>query len=298
MFKNYQIVVFRDHHGSCRKLRFRGWLFAGILLAVGLLVATDVYLIKYYYNYKRMQGEVAVFDKQAKEQNVQLLSLTDKVKSLETDLTRLRGFDAKLRQMVGLDQEPRDVAPGSGDDKDFDKKYLPLYRQEMLTRRLHQFLTELREGASTERVRQQELLGVLTAKGTLLSSMPMSWPVEGWIASPFGERTSPFTGRKEFHKGLDIAAPIGTMVLAPGDGVVSFAGETDGGGFDVTIDHQGGLVTSYGHLRDTAVVKGQAVTRGQLLGHVGDSGQSTGPHLHYETRLGGVPVNPMRYILE
>jgi murein DD-endopeptidase MepM/ murein hydrolase activator NlpD len=298
MFKNYQVVIFRDHHGTCRKLRFRGWLFAGMFAAMALMVAGDVYLVKYYYNYKRMQRELELWEKQGQDQNAQLLSLSDKVKTLETDLTRIRGFDAKLRQMVNLDQEPRDVAPMGADDKDFNKKYLPLYRQEMLTRKLHQFLSDLRENASLERIRQQELLTVLDAKGSRLTSMPITWPVEGWISSPFGERLSPFTNKKEFHKGMDIAAPLGTSVLAPGGGTVIFAGESEDGGFGVTIDHQGGVVTSYGHLRDVSVAKGQTVTRGQLLGHVGDAGQSTGPHLHYETRLGGVPVNPTRYILE
>ncbi|MHC1789256.1 M23 family metallopeptidase [Solidesulfovibrio sp.] len=298
MFKNYQLVIFRDHHGAYRKLRFRGWLFALMLAALAALVAGNFSLVKYYYNYKRMERELAEWEAKAQDQNAQLLSLADKIKSLETDLTRIRGFDAKLRQMVNLDQEPRDVAPGGSQDKDFDKKYLPLYRQEMFTRKLHQFLAELGDGTSLERVRQQELVTLLDVTGTRLAAMPTTWPVAGWISSPFGERTSPFTGKKEFHKGMDIAAPIGTPVVAPGEGVVTFAAETDDGGFGVVIDHQGALVSSYGHLRDVLVAKGQAVTRGQVIGHVGDSGQSTGPHLHYETRLGGVPVNPMRYILE
>jgi murein DD-endopeptidase MepM/ murein hydrolase activator NlpD len=297
MFNNYQLVIFRDHHGAYRKLRFRGWLFALMLIALTCLVAGNVSLVKYYYNYKQMERELADWEARTQDQNAQLLSLSDKIKALETDLTRIRGFDAKLRQMVNLDQEPREVAPG-GEDKDFDKKYLPLYRQEMLTRKLHQFLAELRDQAALERVRQQELVSMLDATGTHLAALPTTWPVAGWIASPFGERTSPFTGKKEFHKGMDIAAPIGTPVVAPAGGVVTFAGETEGGGFGLVIDHQGGLATSYGHLRDVLVAKGQTVARGQTLGHVGDSGQTSGPHLHYETRLGGVPVNPMRYILE
>lgn len=298
MFKHYQIVIFRDHHGACRKLRFRGWLFATILLAVAALVAADLYLLQYYYNYKRIQGEAETFEQQASDQNAQIVSLTDKVKALEADLGRLRGFDAKLRLMAGLDQEPRDVSPAGGEDKDFEKKYLPLYRQEMLTRRLHRYLQDLSEDAAKERLRQGELLTALADGKARLSSMPAAWPVEGWIATPFGEQVSPFTGKKVFNKGLDIAAPVGTPVLAPGDGTVGFAGEAEGGGFALTLDHQAGLVTTYAGLRDLAVTKGQAVTRGQLLGHVGDLGQPGGPHLRYEARLGGVPVNPLRYILE
>jgi len=298
MFKNYHIVVFRDQHGVCRKLRLRGWLFAAILLLAALLVAGNVFLVKYFYNYKQMERDVTAKEKQATEQTTQLLALSEKVKTLEADLTRLRGFDAKLRLMVGLDKEPRDVSSDGAGDKDFEKKYLPLYRQEMLTRKLHEFLGRLRETASLERARQRELFDALSQAGSLPASMPMSWPVTGWISSPFGERLSPFTGKKELHKGLDISAPIGTPVLAPADGTVTFAGEADDGGFAVTVDHGGGLTTSYSHLRDAEVAAGQTVKRGQLIGHVGDLGQSTGPHLHYETRLGGVPVDPMRYILE
>lgn len=297
MFKNYQLVIFRDHHGAYRKLRFRGWLFALMLLALAGLVAGNLSLVKYYYNYKQMERERSEWETQVQDQNAQLLSLSEKIKTLETDLTRIRGFDAKLRQMVNLDQEPRDVSP-DGAAKDFDKKYLPLYRQEMLTRKLHQFLAELDNTAALERVRQQELLALLDTAGSRLATMPTTWPVAGWIISPFGERTAPFTGKKEFNKGLDIAAPIGTAVTAPGTGLVTFAGETEDGGFGLVIDHQGGLTTVYSHLRDVAVAKGQTVSRGQVIGHVGDSGQTHGPHLHYETRLGGAPVNPMRYILE
>ena len=297
MFKNYQLVIFRDHHGAYRKLRFRGWLFALMLLALAALVAGNVSLVKYYYNYKRMERELGEWEAKAQDQNVQLLHLSDRLKTLETDLTRIRAFDAKLRRMVNLDQEPREVSP-SEEGKDFDKKYLPLYRQEMLTRKLNRFLAELGDAAALERLRQQELVSLLDASGARLAALPTAWPVAGWIASPFGERTSPFTGKKEFHKGLDIAAPAGAPVLAPGKGVVTFAGETENDGFGLVIDHQGGLTTSYGHLRDVLPAKGEVVTRGQVIGHVGDSGQGSGPHLHYETRLGGAPVNPMRYILE
>lgn len=298
MFKKYQIVIFREHHGACHKLRFRGWIFATVLSGLAALVAGNAWLIKYYYNYKQMEREATAFERQAKEQNIQLLSLGDKVKTLEADLIRMRGLDAKLRRMVGLAEEPREVSPDGPDDRAFEKKYLPLYRQEMLTRKLHQFLAELDGQAAGERLRQRELLDTLAARQDYLPFLPMSWPVAGWISSPFGERVSAFTGKKEFHKGVDIAAPVGTPVLAPGDGVVAFAGETDGGGFGLTLDHHAGLVTVYGHLDDVVVAKGQTVTRGELLGHVGDSGQSTGPHLHYEARLGGMPVNPLRYIVE
>ena len=296
MLKNYQVVIFKDQHGTCRKLRFRGWLFAVLITALAAVVAGDIFLIRYFYNYKRLERELAGAEKLAQDQNTQLVSLADKVKNLDEDLTRIRTFDARLRRMVNLDQDPRDVAPAGGEDKDFNTKYLPLYRQEMLTRKLHQYLSALRGQAGLELARQERLLSALAAKGPKLAAMPASWPVEGWISSGFGERISPFTGKKEFHKGLDIVAPVGTPVLAAGAGTVTFAGEADDGGVTVTIDHKGGITTSYGHLRDAAVTAGQTVERGQNIGHVGDLGQATGPHLHYEARQDGVPVDPARFI--
>lgn len=297
MLKNYQIVIFKDGQGSYRKLRFRGWLFAVLLLALAGFVAGDICLVRYFYNYKRMEHELALSEKQSRDQNSQLTSLSGKVKDLETDLTRIRSFDTKLRRLVNLEQEPREVAPDGKAEREANASAPTLYRQEMLTRQLHQFLNALRGQAGLELVRQKELLTALTAAASRLPSLPTSWPVEGFISSGFGERTSPFTDKKEFHTGLDIVARVGTPVLAPGDGTVLFAGAAEGGGCTVTLDHQGGLTTSYGHLRDVAVAKGQTVRRGDCLGHVGDLGQATGPHLHYEARLDGVPVNPARYIL-
>jgi len=297
MFKNYQVVIFKDQHGTCRKLRLRGWLFALIFLALIAVVAGDLTLIKYYYNYKRMELDLTASEKTSQEQNTQLQNLSDKMQGLEADLSRIRTFDTKLRRMINLSREPQEVAPSGSDDKDENTKYLPLYRQELLTRKLHHYLDTLRDQASLELVRQEELLRVLGASAPRLASLPTDWPVAGWVSSSFGERTSPFTGKKEFHKGMDIVAPVGTPVLAPGGGTVTFSGEAEGGGVSVVIDHQGGLVTSYGHLKDATVTKGQIVNRGQCIGHVGNLGQATGPHLHYEARQDGAPVNPERFIL-
>jgi len=297
MLKNYQIVIFKDQHGTCRKLSLRGWVFILLLLAVVAVVVGDLTLIKYYYNYRRMEVDLAASEKTTQDQTAQLRSLADKVLGLEADLSRIRTFDGKLRHMVNLSEDPPEVAPAGSDEREAGATYPPLYRQELLTRKLHHYLNTLRDQASLELIRQQELLRVLGANTPRLASLPTDWPVAGWISSNFGERTSPFTGKKEFHKGLDIVAPVGTPVLAPGGGTVTFAGTAEGGGFSVVIDHQGGIVSSYGHLKDVAVSKGQAVRRGQCIGHVGNLGQATGPHLHYEIRQDGAPVNPKRFIL-
>jgi murein DD-endopeptidase MepM/ murein hydrolase activator NlpD len=119
-----------------------------------------------------------------------------------------------------------------------------------------------------------------------------SWPVTGIITSPFGWRSNPFGGSPEFHQGLDIAAPSGTTVTAAASGTVIMAQWYGGYGNYILIDHGGGYSTGYGHLSAIYVSNGQTVARGQAIGAVGSTGQSTGPHLHFEVRIAGKPVDP------
>jgi len=127
---------------------------------------------------------------------------------------------------------------------------------------------------------------------------PTIWPVDGSLEGGFGGRRNPFGGPGyEFHTGQDIEAPIGTPVIAGARGQVSFVGWLNGYGQLVVIDHGGGLSTRYGHLSHIDVELGQLVSRGQLVGKVGSTGRSTGPHLHYEVRINDQPVNPLQYLL-
>ena len=129
------------------------------------------------------------------------------------------------------------------------------------------------------------------------ANMPSIWPVSGIITSYYGTRGNPFGGMSsEFHKGQDIAAPIGTGVIATADGVVVIAGWQRGYGRVVYLDHGNGISTRYGHLSRIDVAEGQTIKRGDQLGLVGSSGRSTGPHLHYEVRLNGTAVNPGSYL--
>lgn len=138
--------------------------------------------------------------------------------------------------------------------------------------------------------------GVTTADWLRLVQMPSLWPVEGRITGAFGERIDPFNGEGAFHRGVDISSPYGNPIRAPADGVIIFAAPYSGYGRLVAIDHGHGVVTRYGHMSSFAVVEGQRVERGQTIGYVGDSGRSTGPHLHYEVWVHNTPVNPYKYL--
>jgi murein DD-endopeptidase MepM/ murein hydrolase activator NlpD len=125
---------------------------------------------------------------------------------------------------------------------------------------------------------------------------PSIWPVQGIVTSSFGARMDPFKGEGAFHTGIDIATNKGDAVRAPADGTVIKAGMGTGYGREVVVDHGHGMQTLYAHLSGFAVVAGQDVRRGDILGYVGSSGHSTGPHLHYEVRIHDTPVNPSKYL--
>jgi murein DD-endopeptidase MepM/ murein hydrolase activator NlpD len=129
-----------------------------------------------------------------------------------------------------------------------------------------------------------------------LADAPSLWPVEGRVASSFGERQDPINGEGAFHSGIDIDAPYGTPVRAAADGDVTGAVMAAGYGREVELDHGHGLMTLYGHLSAIAVFAGEHVSRGQIIGYIGQSGRATGPHLHYEVRVRNVPVNPHKYL--
>ena len=144
----------------------------------------------------------------------------------------------------------------------------------------------------------EELHALLDDQRSILNSTPSIWPTRGFVSSTFGYRVSPFTSVKKMHEGLDLAAPKGTDVVAPADGVVTFSGVKGAYGNIIVVDHGYGLVTRYGHLSKVLVEPGQQVKRGSSIARVGNTGRSTGDHLHYEVRIDGVPVNPTRYILD
>jgi murein DD-endopeptidase MepM/ murein hydrolase activator NlpD len=130
----------------------------------------------------------------------------------------------------------------------------------------------------------------------LHQSVPSVWPVNGKLTSSFGTRMDPFSGEGAYHTGVDLAVPSGTPVHVTANGIVATAGWVSGYGKLVMVDHGGGLQTYYAHLSRVEVVPGERVSCGEIIGTAGDTGHSTGPHLHYEVRMGGHAVNPFRYL--
>lgn len=146
-------------------------------------------------------------------------------------------------------------------------------------------------------VHVHELDQHLLDKESFLRSTPTLMPANGHLTSNYGPRMSPYAGRIKMHEGLDIGASTGTPIVAPADGIVTFSGPKPGFGNFVQIDHGYGVETIFGHASTLSVKKGQRVARGDKIATVGNTGYSTGPHVHYEVRVNGTPVDPLYYVL-
>lgn len=294
-FGKYQILVFREGKSGSRSIRFSGLaLLFFFLLFIGL-VGTNIWLWDSWMTSSQTGLELAEAKKSLDDNKRQALSLAERITILSQDLMRVQKFDSKLRTMMNMEKEPAEVENSPGD---FSRTYLPLHRQELAMRKMQDFLTSLSESTQLEEVRQQDLLQALRRKKDVLPAMPTIWPVNGFVSSSFGGRTSPFGRGHQFHKGLDISNRIGTPIVAPADGTITLAAPDGAYGNSIEVTHGGGIVTKFAHLQRFAVKPGQWVKRGEVIGYIGMTGRTTGPHLHYEVRLNGVPVNPMRYILE
>lgn len=167
-----------------------------------------------------------------------------------------------------------------------------------MIRDLEDDLATLQIVASKQEQSFEELTAAIQHRRAKWASTPSIWPVRGWVTSGFGRRISPFTGEPAMHRGVDISVPENTPFVAPANGIVRFSGWDGGLGNAIKIDHGYGYETIYGHLNKIMVRPGQRVKRGQVIGLVGSTGFSTGPHLHYQVQVNLVATNPLRYILD
>jgi len=302
----YTLVVFRSGKGVHRKLtlpvrqikRFF-WLAMPLVSAVfiGALVAIALYLVNLHNinDYARLASKNRELEKQVVFFSQRVADLNDKV-------LHLRQSNAKIKVLANLAVVPEslDLRGVGGPDplaSALTVSSLDEERKAQLAA-MHRELQRLELEIAAEENALGCLNNHLSEQQSLLNFTPSIWPVRGWISSPFGYRSSPFTQRRELHKGVDIVNRVGTPVVATADGRVVFAGHQSGYGKLVTIDHGLGKITRYGHLSQIGVKNGDAVVRGQELGKLGNTGRSTGPHLHYEVVVDGKAVNPVEFLLD
>jgi murein DD-endopeptidase MepM/ murein hydrolase activator NlpD len=301
-------LLFIDEHGSpVRTMAFsRKWIYLAVFAT--LLLAGGVgFGYHQFQGLQQMVAELEIYkDSTAFQrerivlQNRQIQEFAHQINALNGKLAELYDFEKKVRIIANLSPPEKQATVfgvGGSPPEDLNAS-LPLNKdhKELMRDMHHQVeITDMHAGLQQQSF--EELLNKLKAKRSLLAATPSIRPLDGWKTSGFGYRRSPFTGRRELHKGLDIAAPKGSPIIAPADGVVTFSARKGLMGNMVTIKHGYGIVTRYGHLSKMLKEKGEKVARGEVIALVGSTGRSTGPHLHYEVRLNGVPVNPEKYIL-
>ena len=186
---------------------------------------------------------------------------------------------------------------GGSSPDDLDATIDLKQRHNSLIREMHEQVEQLDQATTNQAEGFDSLLSFLEGQRNLLACTPAICPSTGWITSRFGYRISPFTGQREFHKGVDIASRKGTPIVASADGIVSSISFKGQMGRVLVIDHGHGMVTRYAHIDKALKKRGEPVKRGETIALVGSSGRTTGPHLHYEVLLNGIPINPTKYIL-
>ncbi len=316
----------KQWHISAKILKVLAISFGLCVLLLFAFVGDYFYHFFSSYRYQKQYAYNQVLKKQ-------LQSATDKVIDLQSRVNQMEDFSYKLKSLVGaqdqalwmnaigplsmpstqnqwfhqLSNTPPDplakeheiVLPPQGPV--LSQKTASFHRPYNNNPSSDSLIVHIKKLDKKSYLVQQDIYAMLRflyTKRDILNSTPSIMPVKGWISSRFGYRQYPFTGEVSLHEGIDIAALPGTPVYAPADGEVVFAGYKSGYGNVVIMDHGWRLSTLYGHLSEIMVSVRQKVVRKEVLGVTGNTGHSSGPHLHYEVRIAGVPVDPAHYILQ
>ncbi|MBL7175908.1 MAG: M23 family metallopeptidase [Desulfobacteraceae bacterium] len=299
-YKKITIIFLSDGARKTKQLKIPKIFILSLPLFILAAVILVAWVFSDYQTVKTQIPRLAHLQKENKHQKVQLANLSQKIDHINRKMIELNKFDHKLRVMVNLEtseDNPQFLGIGGSDPTVLESDYTVEKAHKKLVRLMHHSLDNLNTEISVQIQDKAELYRFLQEQKSMLACTPSIWPTKGWVSSDFGYRISPFTNEREFHKGLDISASMKTLIIAPADGVVSTVGRTHGYGRMLHINHGYGLKTVYAHLAQSLVTKGKYVKRGQKIALLGNSGRTTGPHLHYEVHLNGVPVNPLRYIL-
>jgi murein DD-endopeptidase MepM/ murein hydrolase activator NlpD len=289
------VVIIPGHGGSMLQWRLSPWalgllvmVLVALLGAAVLVLGTDL----------RQRADLA----KAQELKQANLRVAADLAQGRAALMRVARLEAELRHMLKFKNEKallKGQAVGGPSDEDVQKlaQLLDEDPQEAVSRN-EASMADLMKVAADREKRFDEIRHYVLRRSTLMAARPATWPVRGWISSGFGDRTNPVTAKNGFHTGVDIANDTGTPIRATADGVVSFAGWEGGYGKLVVVNHGNGYSTYYGHLSEIKAAVGRPLKRGEVVGLMGATGNTTGPHLHYEIRLYGASIDPTKYMEE
>ncbi len=272
------------------------------IFLLGFILFDYTHLKYVNYQSRSLGAEVSRLKAELKDRNSQIETFYTKIDALQLKLIKLNRLEQEIRSYTGLNNHSNDTGDygiGGVFLEDPEKKVCSTELYNKFLENMDENVELLDQEACDQSEDFQILWETLKEIKAIQQVTPSMRPLEGgWISSVFGFRQSPFSDKQEFHSGVDIAAHKGTPVRATANGTVSFSGYKGSYGKAVSIIHGFGILTRYGHLSVLNVKKGQKVLRGEIIGEVGSTGRSTGPHLHYEVRLNDIPVNPEKYMSE
>jgi murein DD-endopeptidase MepM/ murein hydrolase activator NlpD len=295
----FTLMIIPLSSGTVKKITIPGY-FARCLSVFFLVVfLVFLYFIYDYASIKRDKAELLRLRVQTTDQTQQIKDLALKVDDFADRMEELKQFDKKIRVLASY-QTARDkklpLGIGGASSAEVRLKELLDSDQQKLVSQMRKGLESLNEDAAYREQSFNELLSFLREQKSILAATPSIWPVRGWVTSEFGMRESPFSSGVEFHNGIDIATRYGKEIIATADGLVIEASTRSADGNYVKINHGHGYSTFYCHLSKFAVKQGMKVKKGDVIGYVGNSGRSTGSHLHYTVLVNNVSVNPRRYL--
>lgn len=280
----------------------QNWVRYGVVSLVALvmlLTCAFSYAIFSSYTLHNERNQIEKLREANAIQQEQLLQLSKKANSLQNEVDQLGQVEYELRQITGVQNSPASAGQqdNAGDAK-HDGQGGPY--KELTIEDVSKAYENIANMVAIRKASLQQLKEAMRTRGAVFSAQlgqtsyrPSIWPASGDVSSPYGLRWN----GSDFHPGIDIANDIGTPILATADGTVTDAGWNSGGyGNMVDIDHGNGYVTRYAHASQVVVVAGQTVKQGQVIAYMGSTGNSTGPHVHYEVIINGQAVNPAGYL--
>ena len=324
--KYYTILIVPEKTAQVRRLLVPGWLLRGAAVMIALLVLVAAMMIFDYGYVMNQIGENKQLRVENRKLRQQVQVFQNKMSTVESTMERIKTFATRLKIIMHMEENGpslegktlpeantninKSISPNktetassqflpstltSDEISSLDPEKIELQKEyHFLENRISQVT---QDAFQTEETLQDEY-EILYDKKAFLAALPTRQPASGYFTSGFGVRQSPFGDRVKMHEGLDIANRPGTVVRAPADGQVQYADSKAGYGLTLILNHGYGIETWYGHLKKFIVSKGDKVRRGTKIALLGNSGRSTGPHVHYEVRVHGYPVDPLSYILE
>lgn len=303
MKKPAHYFVFVNPRSNSRVRQVKVHPVCAILLLFTLLAGTIGFARLLCFTTSFSWAKVGLYHERCENERLQVkIGFLDKFLAKETlKLNSLVAFEDFTRLAYGMNSISTDVRrAGIGGTPSPEEKVDVTYTNPLLIKAVavQESLSILLRRAELQNATFDQMGEYVGHLYKYWSQSPSIRPAAGIVTSGFGYRSDPITGETLFHDGLDIANQIGTPVFAPADGIVKATGQMQNFGNAVVIAHpESGVETIYGHLKKSSVQASQSVKRGELIGFVGNSGKSTGPHLHYEIRKNGSAVNPVPFIL-